>query len=552
MLITGGSIPSSTAPLRARRRQGVRSMDGQDPSNGKGSGGGSGEMKATVASPSHGGQNRGMEIGEERPRRALETEGHSLPMGELGAQYQGLINRPPRPRPEEQHKLSIVPLVFLIFYEVSGGPFGIEDTVGAAGPLLAILGFLVFPLIWSIPEALLTAELGTMFPENGGYVVWVSSALGPFWGFQQGWMKWLSGVIDNALYPVLFLDYVKAGIPRLGGGPPRVLAVLSLTAVLTYMNYRGLTIVGWVAVFLGAFSILPFIVMGLVSIPKLRPKRWLKVDVHNVDWNLYLNTLFWNLNYWDSVSTLAGEVNSPAITLPKALFYAVILVVASYLYPLLSGTGALPLDRESWTEGYFPDVAKAIAGVWLSWWVQGASALSNMGMFVAEMSSDSYQLLGMAQRGMLPEFFGKRSRHGTPVIGILFSASGVLLLSFLSFQEIVAAENFLYCFGMLLEFIAFVRLRVKYPAVPRPYKIPLGTVGCTLMLVPPTLLIIVVLALSSLKVALVSFGAVVVGLVMQPGLKYVEKKGWLRFSVSPDLPEFGATPAEAAVGRLVR
>ncbi|KAJ6708056.1 hypothetical protein OIU85_028343 [Salix viminalis] len=65
---------------------------------------------------------------------------------------------------------------------LSGGPFGVEDSVQAAGPLLALLGFLLFPLIWSIPEALITAEMGTMFPENGGYVVWVSSALGPLLG----------------------------------------------------------------------------------------------------------------------------------------------------------------------------------------------------------------------------------------------------------------------------------------------------------------------------------------------------------------------------------
>ncbi|KAI3812940.1 hypothetical protein L1987_17653 [Smallanthus sonchifolius] len=41
-------------------------------------------------------------------------------------------------------------------------------------------------------------------------------------------MKWLSGVIDNALYPVLFLDYLKSGIPVLADGYPRVLAVLGL------------------------------------------------------------------------------------------------------------------------------------------------------------------------------------------------------------------------------------------------------------------------------------------------------------------------------------
>ncbi|CAN4076378.1 unnamed protein product [Withania somnifera] len=443
-----------------------------------------------------------------------------------GAEYIG-INDVPSPRENNSKKVSLLPLIFLIFYEVSGGPFGVEDTVRAAGPLVALLGFLIFPLIWSVPEALITAEMGTMFPENGGYVVWVSSALGPFWGFQQGWMKWLSGVIDNALYPVMFLDYLTSAVPALGGGLPRIAAVVALTVVLTYMNYRGLTIVGWIAVSLGILSILPFVVMGLISIPKIRPARWLVADVHSIDWNLYLNTLFWNLNYWDSISTLAGE----------ALFYAVILVVLSYLFPLMIGTGAIPLERDLWTDGYFSDVAKIVGGVWLRCWIQGAAAVSNMGMFVTEMSSDSFQLLGMAERRMLPEFFAKRSRHGTPLIGILFSASGVILLSWLSFQEIVAAENFLYCFGIILEFIAFVWLRIKCPNASRPFKIPGGTIGAVLLCIPPAILIGVVLAFSTVKVMAVSLAAVAIGLVLQPCIKLTERKKWLKFSTRSNLPD---------------
>ncbi|CAA6674684.1 unnamed protein product [Spirodela intermedia] len=391
--------------------------------------------------------------------------------------------------------------------------------------------------------------MGTMFPENGGYVVWVSSALGPFWGFQQGWMKWLSGVIDNALYPVLFLDYLKSSIPAVAaGGAARSISVLALTAALTYLNYRGLTIVGGVAVFLGVFSILPFAVMGLLSIPRLEPSRWLAAppDLRSgVDWNLYLNTLFWNLNYWDSISTLAGEVQEPKRTLPRALFFALILVVLAYFFPLLAGTGAVPLDRELWTDGYFSEVAKIIGGAWLAWWVQAAAALSNMGMFVAEMSSDSFQLLGMAERGMLPEFFARRSPYGAPLVGILFSASGVALLSWLSFQEIIAAENFLYCFGMIMEFVAFVKLRVEQPAASRPYKVPLGTTGCVLMLLPPTVLICVVLALSSLKVMVVSLAAVFFGFLLHPFLKLAERRRWATFSSSSDLPALdGAPPRE--------
>jgi amino acid transporter len=163
--------------------------------------------------------------------------------------------------------------------------------------------------------------------------------------------------------------------------------------------------------------------------------------------------------------------------LPKALFYALILDVSAYFFLLLIYTGAVPLDQEMWSDGYFSDIAKILGGVWLRSWIQGASASSNTGMFVAEMSSDSFQLLGMAERGMLPEIFGKRSRYGTPLTGILFSASGVY---------------FLYCFGMIMEFIAFVKLRIESPAAPRPYKIPVGTVGAILICIPPTLIILVV------------------------------------------------------------
>lgn len=58
---------------------------------------------------------------------------------------------------------------------------------------------------------------------------------------------------------------------------------------------------------------------------------------------------------------------------------------------------------------------------------------------------------------------------------------------FHSFEEIVAAENLLYCFGILMEFVAFVKLRIKYPSAYRPYKVHVGIVGAVLMCIPPTL-----------------------------------------------------------------
>ncbi|KAG4398130.1 hypothetical protein GLYMA_10G283601v4 [Glycine max] len=151
------------------------------------------------------------------------------------------------------------------------------------------------------------------------------------------------------------------------------------------MNYRGLTVVGWAAILLGIFSLLPFMVMGIIAIPRIKPTRWIMVDLNKVNWGLYMNTLFWNLNYWDSISTLSGEVDNPGKTLPRSLFYAVMLVVLGYFLPLLVGTGVMLVNREIWYDGYFSEVARVIGGVWLRSWVHAASALSNMGMFVAEI-----------------------------------------------------------------------------------------------------------------------------------------------------------------------
>ena len=74
----------------------------------------------------------------------------------------------PREPGDHDRKLTAVQLAVLVFYKVSGGPFGCEVTVASAGSRYALLGFVLFPLLWCVPEALITAELGSAFPEPSG------------------------------------------------------------------------------------------------------------------------------------------------------------------------------------------------------------------------------------------------------------------------------------------------------------------------------------------------------------------------------------------------
>jgi L-asparagine transporter-like permease len=60
----------------------------------------------------------------------------------------------------------------------------------------------------------------------------------------------------------------------------------------------------------------------------------------------------------------------------------------------------------------------------LAYWLIAAAAASQIGQYQAEMSSDSYQVQGMAERGFLPKVFAVRSKHDTPTLGILMSSAG--------------------------------------------------------------------------------------------------------------------------------
>lgn len=430
-------------------------------------------------------------------------------------------------------KLTLIPLIFLIYFEVAGGPYGEEPAVKAAGPLYALLGFMIFPFIWSIPEALITAELSTAFPGDGGFVIWADRAFGPFFGSLMGSWKFLSGVINIAAFPVLCIDYLKKVIHPLESGWPRSLAIMVSTCILSFLNFTGLTIVGYVAVLLGLVSLSPFIIMSLAAIPKIKPHRWFSSGQKDLkkDWNLFFNTLFWNLNFWDNVSTLAGEVDRPQKTFPVALLVAVIFTCVAYLIPLFAVIGAVNVDQSQWDSGFHATAAEMIAGKWLKIWLEVGAVLSAIGLFEAQLSSSAYQILGMADLGFLPKFFGLRSKKfNTPWVGILVSTLITLGVSYMDFESIVASANFLYSLGMLLEFAAFIWLRMKKPQLKRPYRVPMKLPGLVIMCLIPSGFLVVIMVVATKIVYLVS-GLMTLGAIgWYFFMKFLKSKNVIKFN----------------------
>jgi amino acid transporter len=96
-------------------------------------------------------------------------------------------------------------------------------------------------------------------------------------------------------------------------------ALVVTSVAMTALNYSGLDIVGK--------SSEVVVVVGIMGVPKMNISNWSKTKpLDEVDWLSFMNIMFWNLNSWDSVSTLAGEVRNPSRLFPRALLLAIQLV----------------------------------------------------------------------------------------------------------------------------------------------------------------------------------------------------------------------------------
>jgi amino acid transporter len=396
-----------------------------------------------------------------------------------------------------RRSLTTLALVFVMFFNTSGGAFSLEGMVAEVGPGVGLLILLVIPVIWAIPETMLVGELASMLPVEGGYYRWVQRAFGPFAAFQNGWMTWVYSLLDMAIYPVLFNQYLGYFFPGLGDSAQWAVSLVVIWGA-TFINLRGTLRVGRVSIAAGAFVVCAFLAMSLAALPRVHHAPWLPFTAPGKSGfgalGVALSVALWNYSGWDNASTVQEEVVDASRTYPRALFRALALVTAGYLVPL--GIMLAATDWTTWRDGGWPDIARG--GVaWLGGPIGVAVALAGMvsalALFSALLLVYSRIPLVLAVDGFLPAGLARTDERGTPRNAVLVSAVFYSAFALLPFQHLVVADILLYALALFLEFAALVALRVKEPELRGAFRIPLGTKGVAAMaLVPMVVLSFVV------------------------------------------------------------
>ncbi|HTL97229.1 MAG TPA: APC family permease [Holophagaceae bacterium] len=386
------------------------------------------------------------------------------------------------------------PLVGALFFMVAGGPYGLEELLAKAGPMLALLILVATPLAWALPTALMVGELGSAIPEEGGFYIWVKRALGPCFGFQEAWLSLAASVFDMAIYPVLFVSYLARIWPACAQPAWSLAICVGLIAFCALLNTIGSKSVGESSIALTALLLLPFAI--LTALLLLRgPGSAPAVKALHSGGDILGGILIamWNYMGWDNASTIAGEVDRPQRTYPRAVAFALLLVLLCYAIPTAAVAWA-HLDVSAWETGAWATLGSQLGSAGLGLALVLGGLLCGFGMLNALTLSYSRLPVALAEDGYLPAAFARRSRkRDAPVPAILLCAAAWTLSLSLKFDRLVSLDILLYGTSLLLEFIALAVLRFKEPDLERPYRAPGGRLGAILLGVPPAALLVLAL-----------------------------------------------------------
>jgi len=385
-------------------------------------------------------------------------------------------------------KAGLFYFVWVMYSYCTGGPFGLEDMVTTSGPGMTLIYLLVLPIFWCIPVSLVSAELTTAMPVEGGFYRWVRAAFGDFWGFLAGWWNWSASFLLGGVYAVLFTDYLGFYFPQLVGWR-HYLVSIAVVAVITYINVRGIDVVGKFATGMSIFILLPVLVVCVIGLAKWRHNPFVPlVPPHGPVFQVFgvgLALGLWLYSGYEQLSTVAEEVENPQRAYPRALALMVPMSIATYFLPTLICLAALG-HWENWHTRYFSDAAQLIGGSWLGTWMTVAAIVTNLSLLNATVLTSTRMPFAMAEDGYLPRTLTRvHPRYGTPWIAIIVSAVVYGLLAVQTVTQIITIYSWLRVATTVLTVLAAWKLRRKQPSMPRPFRIPGGRTGLAYVVAAP-------------------------------------------------------------------
>jgi amino acid transporter len=395
------------------------------------------------------------------------------------------LDDPTLPQGRGERNLTWWRLAMITFVFTCSGPGGLEQAVVAGGPYMTVLGIFLVPIFYVMPQIFVVSELGAMMPTPAGNVLWVHRAFGRFAGFYNAWIFALTNMVDMAIYPVLFGDYVAAvthgnETPYMTRMYYRIVGLL-IGAGLSLLSAKDVSTVSGA----GCISTVFFITLVFfASVDNVQPSTQWTPIASPIDYSLLGSSLLWLYTGWTALGALAGEAKNSRVLL-HGMSSALVLDITIYL---MSVAAAFTVSQPGeWQDGFFVTAYdRIIPG--LGPFFGTSVVITSMTLYISAMICYSRSVWGMAEMGWAPKILGKQLSTGAPHISVLIHALVGFTLIWFDFGFIVQVEYTVAATSYILTYACFVRLRYTEPDTPRPYKTPGGMPFAWLITITKTLL----------------------------------------------------------------
>ena len=357
----------------------------------------------------------------------------------------------------------------------------------------------------SLAGALAYAELGAMLPEAGGEYVYLRESYGEAAGFLFGWQRFIvsgSASIASiasgfAIFLAAFLPlgdvWVRRELTLLGHsfewqfGERQVVAVAAIL-LLSGVNCFTVVVGGRVQSALTLLKIggIAFVVLGILFFGRTADWSHLRSPDGAPAWSGFaafgtaMLAALWAYDGWNNMPMAAGEVKDPGRSIPRALIFGMLIVMAIYCLANLAYFYALPLDEVKTSNSTLHRAALPVAskaaitflGEYGGKLVAIAFVISALGALNGSILSNARVPFAMARDGYFPEALAELSSlTRVPVRVIVVQAfwSCVLAVSG-SYDQLTDCLLFAaWIFYGLTTSAVFV-LRRRRPDAPRPYR----------------------------------------------------------------------------------
>lgn len=322
------------------------------------------------------------------------------------------------------------------------------------------------------------AELNALMPKlTGGLAQYTLAGLGPFITLVSmvgGYLicNALAAPAEGAMFAFAIKEMTGMDIPA------PVLSV-GLTVLLMLVNLKGVDMFAKIQDIVAILLIASLVVLGIVGALGLGSGEQVtqtSADAGFFDGIAASAEAFWLFIGVEFIIPIANVVKNPKRNIPLGMFLSLAVIAVIQIIMVIGLNRYVLLDELAGADSPHILYGVRLFGEFGKIWIGIISVLAAVSTQNSVISSISKICQGMSKMNMLPEFFQKSDKKGTPVAGILFFSAVIMLIegtglaSTGAISFLILTASVFWMVSYIITHINVIMLRIRLPKAPRSFK----------------------------------------------------------------------------------